>query len=232
MKVVTLSLVAIVCSISLVACSAAGQANSKIQNFWTWFQQHEQGLYAMSDSSSQEFQEMANRLLSIDERLGCEIGPAPDGKKELAISANLRPELFSTVQEIVKDAPPLHKWKIVAFRQPVPPEMLKMLSMSATLASEDLKRSSTASTEIVVAVKNMRFQIKPPAEIKIFLKGYTGSKQEQYMATTLLQQAIGEYKFATEVSGLSFEKMTPSNEKESLPFEQLEAELDKRIANK
>lgn len=215
------------CFTGIVGCSASNQANSKIQSFWDWFQSHEESLYAMQDGSSPEFTELANQLQKIDERLGLEIGPAPDSKKELAVSANLRPELFSLVQTIVNDAPPLKKWKIVAFRQPTPPDILKTLSMSAT-AQGDTKQTKRA---IRIAIKDMRFNIKSPAEITIFIKEYSGSEQEQYIASTLLQQAIGEYKFATEVSNLSFAKLTDANINSSLPFDQLGSCLDKQIAD-
>lgn len=218
LRLVAASVLVVMCSLAMVSCTeSASLANGKVGEFWQWFAANEEQLYLMDGPTSEKMGELAAKLRVMDESLGCEIGPAPDNKKEFAVSANSHVELFPIVEKIAASAPPLKHWKIVAFRQPVPPEMLQFLSASAV--------SESSKEKFTVSAKDMRFAMNPSGDLTLYLKDYSGLEQQQRMAEMMVQQAVGEYDFAMKIGDIRFESRTKSNEETPKPLAQLASSL-------
>lgn len=221
-------LVIVVCFAGLTACSTAAPTADHIQAFWQWFQSHQKELSAMQDGSAPIFNDLALNIKGIDESLVFEIGPVLDGKKELAISANANPDLFPLVEQVVAAAPPIEKWKIVAFRQRTPPEILKVLKIN-------VQSEGGSKTSVGVAVKDLRYRlsrIDNKASVVIFIKDFSGQEPQKEMAYMMLQQAIGEYDLVMKVGDLQFESLTLQNTKTTKPFEEIGSDFDKLFSCK
>jgi len=87
--------------------------------FWNWFVLHEDELFNFDpkreDDRERLFHELADELTKVDADLCFEFGP-PDGKREFVISAGGIKRAFPAVLSLVKAAPGLDRWELIAFR--------------------------------------------------------------------------------------------------------------------
>jgi len=174
------------------------------------------------------FPEIGRHIKQIDQALVFEIGMAPQGKKEFAVSADCKEELFPLVEKIVAAAPEVKGWKIVAFRQKTPPETLKGLAIAAQPAEDGKVIPGAASTG--VAVKDMRFALTKEggkAKVTIFIKDFKDDGPQSHMAQMLLNQAVGEYDLVKKIKDVEYKSDTAPEAKDAKPFEELGAALDK-----
>jgi hypothetical protein len=216
-------LIATCCLVS--ACSnAQSNEQDKTTAFWNWFKQHETVLSKMAGPNDPIFPEIGNRIKEIDQALAFEIGPAPDNKKEFAVSADCRLELFPVVKKVVAAAPPLKNWTVVAFRQRTPPSALQGMAIAA-----QTQDTNEAQAMPGLAVSEMRYALKrsgDKADVVIYLKNYKGQQPLEFMANMILQQAIGEYDLVTKINDVSFKPIDKDSDKSSKPFVKMAAELD------
>ena len=223
---------------SLQACTAAPAENDvqdvsaysdKITDFWKWFAANDEKLAAISNPSDPLMMDMSRRLKAIDERLTYECGFANKDKKEMAISADTRPEVFPLVKAVVEKAPKLKEWTVIAFRQRSPKAILKDLAISGRPAP------GHEGEEVTVKVSEMRAAVNPVgdrANITVFVKGYKPDSPQEHMANMMLQQATGEYDLVTKVEQIDFKDLKDANEKNSIPFADLGDSLDKAVVVK
>lgn len=225
MKFIKSASLLIVCLLALSSCSGtAGTEGDKISDFWKWFAANQEQLYSVSDPSAPIVSETGVHIKLINEGLAYEVTQAATGKKEIAISADANPELFPLVEQVVSAAPKLDNWRVVAFRQKVPANLLKTLSIGAHVQHGN--EPVTGSPDVLVAVKDMRFALKPNGDLTIFMKDYRKLAPQRDMAIIMLQQAVGEYDFVTKLGEVSFDTITSANEKISKPFSELGIAFD------
>ncbi len=94
----------------------------KVEQFWQWFQDHNEQLVALGDLEEKERQQLENalqyQLTKYCDGLSYEIGDATANGRTLTFSAEGDTDLFRYVVELVDNAPDLDWWEFVAFKQP------------------------------------------------------------------------------------------------------------------
>lgn len=211
------------------AINPSGSAES-IKDFWAWFSLHHADLSAMADPNAPIFPEIGQHIKAINRALVFEIGPAPAGEKEFAVSADGKEALFPLVEKIVAAAPAVPGWKIVAFRQKTPPSLLREMAISAQPAEDG--KVVPGSDSMGVAVKDMRFSIQKvggKANVTIFIKDFREDGPQSHMAEMMLHQAVGEYDFVKKLDAIEFKSDSSPEAKDARPFEELGEALDKLI---
>jgi len=91
----------------------------EIELFWKWFLKNSDKYFYFENNQYELFKQLKMQLNSIDSNLVFEFSPIlNDGKREFVISADGIKSSFPSVIRVVKSAPLLSNWKIIAFRQP------------------------------------------------------------------------------------------------------------------
>lgn len=92
---------------------------SKEQTFWNWFAKNADSYFHFEENQDALFAKLKAELSKIHPDLVFEFSPIfEDGTREFVISADGIKSVFPVVSDLVKQAPPLKNWKIIAFRQP------------------------------------------------------------------------------------------------------------------
>ena len=92
-------------------------ATAKETEFWKWFEENEQMLYAFEVDQERIFDLLQAELHKVDPNLTFEFGPIQDGGwREFVISADGIRESFPAVESLFAVAPRLDRWKFVKFR--------------------------------------------------------------------------------------------------------------------
>jgi hypothetical protein len=235
MRISGILLLAAVCAICVTACSQAQRQErvDQIPFFWSWFQTNQQALFSSDNPGDMEHVSLGEKLKRIEDDLTYEIGRVENGKREMAVSADGILELFPLVEKIVKAAPKMEKWKVVAFRQRVAEANLKELAIKG--APVNLSKETAKEEGVEIAVRDMRAAIErtgDKARITVFIKGYNKQESQDNLALVMLQQALGEYDMVMKVGDIKFASTQEANEKNSFPFVKLGSVFDKVMAQK
>jgi hypothetical protein len=93
--------------------------NSPERGFWTWFLKNESELFSFDPVNEAErerlFDTLADALRKIDADLVFEFGPK-EAIREFIVSAGGIKRAFRAVVSLVRAAPVLRRWKVIAFR--------------------------------------------------------------------------------------------------------------------
>lgn len=88
------------------------------QGFWDWSIANQDKLFDWENRQEKILGELGDQLERIDPHLGYEFGPPENGKREFAISADGNKIIFPKVTSLVRAAPMMEKWCVLAFRKP------------------------------------------------------------------------------------------------------------------
>jgi hypothetical protein len=94
----------------------AAAADDARDAFWAWFRENTAFLETYAEDTPGVVGEIGERLNAVDPRLAFELGRADDGAYEFIVSADGIREVFPEVVALVKAAPAVPGWRIVAFR--------------------------------------------------------------------------------------------------------------------
>lgn len=87
--------------------------------FWTWFSQNADRFRSVEVPEKEDLlDEIQAALHRFHPELFFEVGGAPEGPRELVITAEGKVPLFPVVEQLVSAAPVVPGWQIVAFKQP------------------------------------------------------------------------------------------------------------------
>jgi hypothetical protein len=188
--------------------------SSKEENFWNWFLENEQmlRLSAHTDADREQiFDQVQGALLMVDDNLAFEFGP-PEPRREFIVSAGGIKESFPAVIRLQQAQPPLEQWAVTYFRPRREP--------ISTITLDDLTLDSG----------NVEFSLLSKASdigLEVFIPGYDDHdaryKQIGYL---FLDQALGEYDVAAEVTYLRFFSATEPLKYDRLPFNELPQRFD------
>lgn len=203
---------------------------SRIEPFWSWFLEQEERIFGMDGPTDPVFLELADKVREINPSIFIEIGMADHEQKELSISADGNARFFPLVKAIVKKAPRLRHWKIVAFRQRVPEDVFAETAIETQTKEKWQLFKKSRKTRL--SVEDMKFTIKKSPNgvaLTLFIKDYNGSENQQGMAVMLLEQGIGEHDLVEKVEHADFADLKSAAGKTALPFKTIARELDKLI---
>jgi hypothetical protein len=88
----------------------------KINAFWTWLVSRQSDLNAMDSPEEPFWDEMLERLKTLNDGLWFEVSAPGDGDREIVITAQGEWELFPLVEAMVSVAPELPGWSAVALK--------------------------------------------------------------------------------------------------------------------
>lgn len=155
------------------------------EEFWNWFVLHEDELFSFDSEREGNrehlFDELASQLIKVDPDLCFEFGPS-EMKREFVISADGIKRAFPAVVSLVKAAPALDRWKLIAFRPRRAPNVVEIQG----------RRIDPSDVQFTL-LDNGKM-----AGINLFLPGFREDefafKQIGYL---ILDEALGEYDVET-----------------------------------
>lgn len=99
----------------------------KVEQFWQWFQDHNEQLISLGDLQEKERDELLNalqyQLTKYRDGLSYEMGEPTANGRTLTFTAEGDTDLFRYVVELVDNAPDLDWWEFIAFKQPMGTEL-------------------------------------------------------------------------------------------------------------
>lgn len=163
------------------------------QRFWQWFRSNSYSLAQVRTCQEPVANQLVKQLNKVHKGLTFLFGPVVDGRKEFIISADGDRKLFPNVQELVKAAPDIPGWKIIAFRPPV--QYISEFTLtfgSMEFGADDVWFSSQRSGSMF--------------ELDLFLRIPAGIDKDtiSQAAFILLDHAVGEYNVETKIGRISF----------------------------
>src|SRR5579864_4844485 len=90
---------------------------SKYSGFWKWFEAHEDEIFHFDKDRDKVFDNLAAQLRRVHPDLVFEFSNVTDGRREFTVSAGGIRQAFPEVTALVREAPILSRWQIIAFRQ-------------------------------------------------------------------------------------------------------------------
>ena len=194
--------------------------SAAVTAFWTWFLEHEPFYYHLELYDTDDlFEKLCYELHKIDENLTFEFTSIlPNRKREFTISADGIRASFPAVLGLIKAAPKLDHWDIVAFRQPAPiPICIKI---------EDIALSYT----------DIMFQYyihNRELALTLFIKDLVPNNQIYEVATCILLDALlGEYDAVTKIRYVDLQPLKSHHILEELhPFPMLKTIVKQRACN-
>jgi len=205
--------IALLTMIFLHGCSDRLPEKS-INDFWNWFSTK----YAAEHSTSMTVQEnseatageITRRLKTINKDLTWQFGKRDGIKRQLIISAGGIKQLFPVVTEVVKDAPELKYWSIIAFKPRL--EKLEPIEIDGIMVSpEDIFFTAQPHDGVV--------------DVSILLDHTIPLATAEKIAVMMLDQALGEYDAGTKIGSVTFGPITELNEDNS-NFRELRKAVD------
>lgn len=167
------------------------QMKHKYNDFWSWFVKHSADYSHLNEENYEIiFNTLNKQLTKINPDLTFEFSiDLVDGKREFIISANGNLSAFPAVKGLVKEAPKMEKFKIIAFRQ----------------------RGETFNVQfddIELRPEDMFFTYKTydnSLELVLYINGYNPDNDDLVVASfVILDTLIGEYDVATKLSKIEF----------------------------
>lgn len=174
---------------------------NKEQTFWNWFSKNEDLYFHFEKNQEVLFSKLKAELEKIHPDLVFEFSPIfEDGTREFIISADGIKSVFPVVTDLVKQAPTLTNWKIIAFRQPHN-DVTAINYQDLTINFEDVFfRYAKDSGQI---------------GLELNIRGFYESPEWSVAAFILLDNILGEYDTEMSLSYID-KKVLNENEVNSL----------------
>jgi hypothetical protein len=180
----------------LLGCPKAEKAAPTAEaTFWTWFAREEVRLAieTRAKDPTGAMMEISGHLEAINSRAVVELAIEPDEMHPhtLVITADGDTSLFPMVKKIVAAAPPLKKWKVVAFRQRRDPgQSLQLDGFEAKPADFFFRETGRAHGKV---------------DVEVLVKGMNegNEKVAQQAAFLMLDHLLGEHDVEMKVAAIS-----------------------------
>lgn len=182
-------------------------SKSKEAIFWRWFEKKSN--YYLDFEKNQEFlfNDLKKELNKIHPYLVFEFGNKLDnGCREFVISADGIKSAFPFVQNLVKNAPCLKKWKIIAFRQP-----------KKNITHVEYLNLSVSLDNVFFIYNEEHGKIN----INLFFKDFYESAEFTAITFVLLDNILGEYYTELYLGKVEKQKLSVDNPEKLLPIREL-----------
>lgn len=190
---------------------------SREAQFWRWFRDHEDALFAFERDQRSTLAALAAALDTVHPDLTYEIGPTHDRVRELVLSAGGLRRAFPVVVALADAAPPLPRWRVTKFRP--------RRSIVSDLAFGTM---SLKSSQVAVAAELEGDRVA----LGVFIDGFTPTKDHHYeqMAYLMLDDALGEYDMETKVGTVEFFALHEPRDASLRTLDELGSVVDRLIA--
>ncbi|MBS1562946.1 MAG: hypothetical protein JST39_01100 [Bacteroidetes bacterium] len=155
--------------------------------FWEWFSTHHDAYLQIDDKDDEEIDVLLNDLLlhlhAYCDRLYFKIGGPDPGYKEFIITAEGNPEFFDKAEDLVRLAPRLKGWKIIALSPPAD-------EMEETTHFDGIELHMDKIWFVPLDSKEEPHKFG----IRVFLENYEEAEDEKffYAVNYLLEKLLGE----------------------------------------
>jgi hypothetical protein len=188
---------------------------SKYRKFWNWFESHEDDVFHFDSDRERTFDLLARQLNKIHRDLVFEFSGVAAGKREFIISAGGIKDAFSEVVSLVREAPLLPRWQVIAFRQ-------RQDVPEISFRDKTLRR-----VQIFFDCSSAQNKLN----IYVFLPGLAQASTEDIthlktLGYLFLDATLGEYDVETKIAGISFVDSNAFPEKRRLPLNELAGIVD------
>jgi hypothetical protein len=188
---------------------------SKYLKFWKWFRSRETEIFHFENDQEKVFDKLAAELRRVHPDLVFEFSSIVDGRREFTISAGGIRAAFAEVTTLVREAPTLQKWKILAFRQ-------RQDIPSIKCGDKELQRDAIFFDHATVGDK---------ADLTLFMPGIRGASPQDVVGLKtigylMLDSVVGEYDVETRIAGIEFVDAADQPERRRIPLRELAAIVD------
>ncbi len=181
----------------------------KENQFWNWFKVNEAKYFFLNqiDDNDEKERLLDDFLFHLQEycdHLFFEIGGYPDEKQDLIITAAGDSDFFGHVESLVKHAPHLEYWHVIAFKPAVG---------SSTIEYKDIRL--TSNTLYFMPLSN---SASHQIGLRIYLDIYDPAKEKDFLtaAYLMLDNLLGEKVNALEIGHVEMAQLLSNSEKEEL----------------
>lgn len=190
------------------------------QNFWVWFEANRDFLAQYDTNTAGVTRAVGSRLQNVDRGLTYEMGRATDGVYEFIVSAGGVRDVFPEVRRLVKAAPEIENWRIIAFRPRRPEAVMDTLEYAGyKVSSRDIWYRSGEQDGAFALTVHVRGLDADNEKIKT------------RAAFIMLDLTLGEYDTATKLRHIGFAPLPPDPAAAGLkPLSDLPEEVDRRFA--
>ncbi len=182
---------------------------SKEQQFWNWFKENEAEYFFLNqidDNNEKErlLDELLKRLHLYSDKLFFEIGGYPDKKQDLIITAEGNADFFDKVESLVKQAPILEYWTIIAFK---PAIGFGTIEYNSIKLNPETMRFNPLSNKTSSKIG-----------LRVHIDNFSSVREKDFLQAVylLLDNVLGEKAAALEIGYVDVKKMPPIPEKEDL----------------
>lgn len=179
-----------------------------IEEFWAWFAANAESFRAMNPPNDRALKQLHGKLAEVKAGLVPEFALENGVATTLVISADGNRALFPDVVAVVRRAPELPGWRIVAFRQP------GRLTVAIEMHGQRLGAADLwFSTE----------QDGAKTGVNLFVRGLTDDNRQLLggAAFLLLDNALGEYLVETAIGFVDFHPLPEEPGPGLRPFPEL-----------
>lgn len=204
----------------------AGSAKDPGDTFWSWFVKNEASLRHFQSDPDKYLREILVEVRKVQPGLVVELEPpGRNGVINLTVSADGNQALFPAVQSLVRKAPLIPGWKIIAFRQRASLSKVKMMTLKRDSFELDPDK-----------MKFYPYIEGDSLDVVVYTEGVTADSYEEigYFGLIIVGRILGEYDFVTKVRSYDFQDMPAfKEERDSLrPLLSLAGYVDRYYAGK
>jgi hypothetical protein len=182
---------------------------SKEQQFWDWFKENEAKYFFLNqinDDNEKErlLDDFLSHLHEYCDQLFFEVGGHPNEKQDLIITAEGHMDFFDEVETLVKKAPQLEYWNVLAFK-PIKEDFI------------------TNYNGIELDPKTMYFiplnnKGSKKLGLRIYIDNYSSTNEKDFLTATylVLDNILGEISNALDIGYIEIESLPSIPEREEL----------------
>lgn len=209
-------------AILLIVSSCGNNGNSKknkpknrYEAFWQWFETKENEYFVYEKNQALLFDSLDKKLSAIHPNITFIFSEAKEGKRDFIVTANGAEEAFIDVRQLVRAAPKLNKWEVIAFCPRLNP-LIAVAFKGLIVEPDDImvKYNYNKETKLI--------------DLTLYIKYYKKSDERfSGAANMMLVNALGEDDAKTKIGNIELKKFVQqSGNKNLIPLKELPKVVD------
>jgi hypothetical protein len=182
---------------------------SKEQQFWDWFKANEAKFFFLNQINDDDEKEtilddLLSHLHEYCDHLFFEVGGYPDEKQDLIITAEGNIDYFDKVEFLVKQAPQLEYWNVIAFKPVVDGGTIEYNGIKLNPETMCFDPLSNKSSQKI--------------GLRIYIDNYNSNNKKDFLTATylVLDNILGEKSNAMDIGYVDIETLPSIPEREEL----------------